>query len=173
MNKTILIAAATAMIGLTAFTGAAEARMRSGTFVGPRGGVTTWSAQRNCAGGTCTGSKTVTGPLGGTRSWEGTRTCSGGSCTSQGSYTGPPAIPGHARAPAPVRAANARMAGRSPGRAATPGPIAARSRAAGDLMAGSVALSCNAEPPDPPKRASRPRAERTQGRCSRDTTTPS
>ncbi|MFZ0458627.1 MAG: hypothetical protein WAM17_09320, partial [Rhodoplanes sp.] len=89
MNKTILIAAATAMIGLTAFTGAAEARMRSGTFVGPRGGVTTWSAQRNCAGGTCTGSKTVTGPLGGTRSWEGTRTCSGGSCASQGSYTGP------------------------------------------------------------------------------------
>lgn len=45
MNKIVLITAATAMVALTAFTGAADARMRSGTFVGPRGGVTVGPAQ--------------------------------------------------------------------------------------------------------------------------------
>lgn len=80
---------ATAIATFAAVTiGEAEARSRSGSITGPRG-TTTYQAQRDCSGGTCTRSGSATGPAGLTRSWQGSRTCAGGTCTSNGSVTGP------------------------------------------------------------------------------------
>ncbi len=68
MRKGMTIAACT-MLACMGVAAEAEARSwsRGGSVTGPRG-TTTWQRSGDCAGGTCTRSRTVTGPNGGT--WE-------------------------------------------------------------------------------------------------------
>jgi hypothetical protein len=89
MHRGILVAASAAVIVMTSIADA-EAGSRSGTFVGPRGGVTTWQRQTTCGGGTCTRSGSITGPAGNTWSREGSVTRTGpGSWQSNATVTGP------------------------------------------------------------------------------------
>ncbi len=89
MKKFVTLSSFAAIL-LLAAVGDAGARgfMHSGTFTGPRGGVSTYGGSGGCANGTCSSSGSFTGPRGYTASRQGSTSCANGSCTSTGSGTG-------------------------------------------------------------------------------------
>jgi hypothetical protein len=87
--KTFLPAAFAAVFMIAGSSMAEAGWKRSGTVVGPYGGVTSVQGSGSCANGTCSSTQTWTGPYGGTTVRKGKRVCIDGVCTYSSTLTGP------------------------------------------------------------------------------------